>query len=584
MIVLGINAYHSNASAALLVDGELVAAVEEERFTRQKYEVAFPHGSIRYCLDAAGIEARDIDHVAVSGRPQANLFRKLGFAVRTSAGRRQAPRRGDLLALYRAKGTMAEGLGIDSRSVRAKLHLVEHHLAHLGSAFYPSPFDRAAVLSLDGIGDMVSAMWGVGEGSRLRIQGEVNFPHSLGWFYLGFTQYLGFHKHGDEYKVMGLSAYGEPEYMAEMRRVISMSDPMHFALDMTCFRHLKEIQPIAWRGGTPTEPRIWDEGMARLFGPPRTDPSEPLDDRHRNVAASMQRRLEEVVLQMLGDLHRTTEADAVCLAGGVALNCVANGRVRASTGFRDVFVQPAAHDGGTSLGAAAYVHHQVLGGKRTYVMDHAYLGPDFTEASCRVALESRGVPYTEMDGDRLVATAAGDLADGRVVGWFQGRMEFGPRALGNRSILADPRRPEMKEVLNSRIKHREPFRPFAPSILEDQTGRFFEDAYPSPFMLMAYPVRRDKRSEIPAPTHIDGTGRVQTVRPSQNRLYAELLEAFGRRTGVPVLLNTSFNENEPICCTPQEAVDTFRRTRMDVLALGNLYARKVETPATPSRP
>jgi carbamoyltransferase len=361
-----------------------------------------------------------------------------------------------------------------------------------------------------------------------------------------------------------------------------MSDPMHFALDMTCFRHLKEIQPIAWKGGTPTEPRIWDDGMVRRFGPARADPSEPLEARHRNVAASMQRRLEEVVLQMLGELHRATGLDAVCLAGGVALNCAANGKIRGATGFRDVFIQPASHDGGTSVGAAAYVHHQLLGGKRTYVMDHAYLGPGFAEASCRAALDSGGVAYTEMEPDRLVARTAEDLAEGRVVGWFQGRMEFGPRALGNRSILADPRRPEMKDVLNSRIKHREPFRPFAPSILEAQTGRFFEDANPSPFMLMAYPVRREKRSEIPAPTHVDGTGRVQTVRSAQNPLYAELLEAFAQRTGIPVLLNTSFNENEPICCTPQEAVDTFRRTRMDVLALGNLYARKPEPAPPPS--
>jgi carbamoyltransferase len=452
--------------------------------------------------------------------------------------------------------------------------MVEHHLAHISSSFFVSPFDRAAVASLDGFGDMVSAMWGVGQGSRLRIDGEVNFPHSLGMFYLGFTQYLGFTSYGDEYKVMGLASYGEPEYLDGMRDVLRHRGGLGFELDMRCFRHAREIQPMVWREGPANLGPVWDEGMVRRFGPVRRGSDEPLEDRHRNIAASAQRRLEEVVLSNLRALHERTGMDALCLAGGVALNCVINGQIRRRTGFRDLYVQPAAYDGGTSLGAACYVFHHRLGGPRRHVMDHAYLGPEFGDDACRRALDRRGLAYDPVGERDLIDRAVSALADGRVVGWFQGRMEFGPRALGNRSILADPRRLEMKDVLNARIKHREPFRPFAPAILEEAAGEWFDDDHPSPFMLLTYRVRPERRDRIPAPTHVDGTGRLQTVRRDQNPRFYDLIRAFGARTGVPLLLNTSFNENEPICCTPEEAVDTFLRTRMDVLVLGSNVAEK----------
>jgi carbamoyltransferase len=579
-VVLGINAYHSNASSALLVDGRLVAAVEEERFTRMKYDVAFPASSIRFCLDAAGMGPGDIDHVAVAGNPLANVGRKLRFVLSTRAGRKMAPTRLDLVALLRIKRPLAEILDVDPRMLRARVHMVEHHLAHMSSAYYASPYETAAVASLDGFGDMVSAMWGTARGSKISVMGEVNFPHSLGWFYLAFTQYLGFRKYGEEYKVMGLSSYGEPEFLDAMRDVVRI-EGMHYRLNMLYFRHLREIQPLTWRQGTPVQPPVWDEGMVRTFGAVRSGPDEPIEQRHRNVAASLQRRLEEVVLRFLSELQRRTGLSSLCLAGGVALNAVANGRIRDVTGFTNVFIQPAAYDGGTSLGAAYYVYHQALGHPRHHAMDDAYLGPSFDERGCRRALEAGGLRFRRLGDDALVAQTARALADGRVVGWFQGRMEFGPRALGNRSILADPRRPEMKDILNERIKHREPFRPFAPSILEEATGDYFEDAHPSPFMLMAYRVRTKKRDSIPAPTHVDGTGRLQTVRREHNPRYYDLLDAFGRVTGVPVLVNTSFNDNEPICCTPEEAVETFRRTRMDILVLGNLYAEKEGELTTP---
>jgi carbamoyltransferase len=572
--VLGINAYHGDASAALVVDGTLMTAVEEERFTRVKHDTSFPHKAIRYCLEEAGVSPGDLDHIALSRSPLANLGKRVSFALGSRAGRRMAPSRtASLRRILRAKATLAEGPGISAGQIRARAHFVEHHLSHIASSFYVSPFERAAVLSLDGFGDMVSAMWGVGEGARLRILGEVTFPHSLGVYYTALTQYLGFPNYGDEYKVMGLSSYGEPAYLDEMRRMVR-SDGLEYSLHLDYFRHHRDGASMTWGGGPPELGPLWGRGMVDRLGPPRNHRNEPLEDRHRDIACSMQRRLEEIVLEMLRKLHARTGADALCLAGGVALNCVVNGMIFEQTPFTDLFIQPAAHDAGTSLGAAFYVYHHKLGNPRSFVMEHAYLGPEFSTDRCRRALEGAGVTYRALPREQVIVTTADALAAGGIVGWFQGRMEFGPRALGNRSILTDPRRPEMKDVLNARIKHREPFRPFAPSILEETTGEYFEQDYPSPYMLLTYRVRAEKREVIPAPTHVDGTGRLQTVRRDQNPIYYDLIKAFEARTGVPVLLNTSFNENEPICCTPEEAVDTFVRTRMDVLVLGDLYAEK----------
>jgi carbamoyltransferase len=574
--ILGINAYHGDASAALVVDGRLVAAVEEERFSRIKHDTSFPLRSIRHCLEEANLRVEDVDHVALSRNPRANLGRRIAFALGSRAGRRMAPTRAASLAkTLRARATIAVGLGVPEKRIRAKVHFVEHHLAHLASSFFVSPFERAAILSIDGMGDMVSSMWGTGEGSRLKITGEVGFPHSLGIYYTALTQYLGFPKYGDEYKVMGLGSYGAPAYLEEMRRMVR-SDGVGFELALNYFRHHRVGASMTWAGGPPELGPLWGKGMVERLGPPRADGSEPLEDRHRDIASSMQRRLEEVVLAMLRRLHDLAGSDALCLAGGVALNCVVNGMIFEETPFRELYIQPAAHDGGTSLGAAYYVYHQRLGRPRAFVMDHAYYGPAFTPERCRDALRDAAVAFEELPEQEVIARTADALAEGRIVGWYQGRMEFGPRALGNRSILADPRRPEMKDVLNARIKHREPFRPFAPSILEEATGRYFTQDHPSPFMLLTYAVRPERAGEIPAPTHVDGTGRLQTVRRDQNPKYYDLIKAFEARTGVPVLLNTSFNENEPICCTPEEAVDTFCRTKMDVLAIGNLYAKKPE--------
>lgn len=574
MKILGINAYHGDASAALVIDGRLVAATEEERFTRVKHDTSFPLQAIRYCLDAGNTRIEEIDHIALSRNPRANLAQRITFAVGSRAGRRMARDRGtSLLGILRAKDVLCQGLEVPASRVKSRVHFVEHHLAHMSSAFHVSPFEEAAVLSLDGFGDMVSAMWAVGRGPHLKVGGRVTFPHSLGVFYTAVTQFLGFPRYGDEYKVMGLSSYGEPEYLEEMRRLIK-SNGLGYELALRYFRHHRDGVSMTWAGGSPEMGPLWSDEMSELIGPPRSSLDEPLEDRHRNLASSLQKRLEEVVLAMLRELHAEAGLDALCMAGGVALNCVANGRIRRETGFRELYIQPAAGDAGTSVGAAFYCQHQILGLPRSFVMDHAYLGPEFGEADCRRSLDEAGIPYRRVDQRELVNRTADALAAGKIVGWFQGRMEFGPRALGNRSILADPRVASMKNVLNDRIKHRESFRPFSPVILEEAAGQWFEDDYPSPFMLLAYPVRKDRREQIPAPTHVDGSGRLQTVRRDQNPLYYDLIRAFGDRTGVPVLVNTSFNDNEPICCTPGEAVETFQRTRMDVLVLGDLYCER----------
>ena len=574
MNILGINTYHGDASAALLVDGEPVAAVEEERFTRVKHDTSFPLRAIEYCLAAANLGLGDIDHIATSRNPRARLGRRVAFAVGSPAGRRMLPGRlANIGKLLQSRGTIASGLGGDGSKLRAKSHFVEHHRSHLASTFFVSPFERAAVMSIDGFGDMVSGTWGVGEGNSVRILGEVPFPHSLGVYYTAVTQYLGFPKYGDEYKVMGLASYGEPEYLSEMGRVVKQ-DGVGYRLQLEYFKHHREGASMTWAGGSPELGPLWGPEMVATFGPARRGGSEPLEDRHRNIASSLQRHLEEVELGMLRELSVRTGLTDLCLAGGVALNCVVNGKIFSETPFRRLYVQPAANDAGTSLGAALYVHHQVLGNRRVFVMDNAYLGPEYEPTVIRRALEHAGVDHRQGSETEVIEKAADALAEGKIVGWFQGRMEFGPRALGNRSILADPRRAEMKDILNARIKHREPFRPFAPSILEEATGEYFDQSHPSPFMTLTYNVRPEKLDAIPAPTHVDGTGRLQTVRRDQNRRYYDLIKAFERRTGVPVLLNTSFNENEPICATPEEAVDTFRRSKMDLLVAGDFFAEK----------
>jgi len=572
MIILGINAYHANASAAIVVDGRLIAAVEEERLNRVKYAAGFPAKAIQFCLNQAGAKLKAIDHVAVPRDPWARIGTKLRYALRMP---RFALERARVMKRFAGiREDLAAAFDVDPGRIRAQFHRIEHHTAHMASAYYVSPCENAAVLSADGLGDFASSMCALGEGPRMRVLGEVTFPHSLGMYYTALTQYLGFWKFGDEYKVMGLAAYGQPEYLDEFRKIVRADGPLSFCLGLEYFTHQTQGPDMSWREAdrTPVLGRIFSANLEKRLGPARK-PDEPLTQRHNNLAATMQAALEEVLVAYWNGLAEKSGQKALCLAGGVAFNCVANGKIFDATPFERVYVQPAAGDAGLSVGAAFAVEHSVLGRPRQFSMDHAYWGPQFSPAAIRRAVDSvnrsDGVEIKELGESELLQATARHIADGKIVGWFQGAAEWGPRALGNRSILADPRRPEMRDVLNRRIKHREIFRPFAPSIAEEAVAEFFEKTHPSPFMTFAYPVRPEKRSVIPAPTHVDGTARLQTVSRSANPLYWKLLRAVGEVTGAPVVLNTSFNDNEPIVCRPEEALECFHRTHMDVLVLGN---------------
>jgi carbamoyltransferase len=603
MLILGINAYHGDAAAAIVRGGQLIAAVEEERFNRLKHCAGFPVDSIRYCLEAAGVRIQDVDHVGISRDPSAHLHKKILFAASKMAksfgqrakgeGEGAKGRRGegapgqasrgfvgivtDRLAnagkVRDLKGEMARELGVSKSNLRAEFHNIEHHRAHLASSFFVSPFERAALLSIDGFGDFISTMWGVGERNSIEVLGQVEYPHSAGIVYTATTQFLGFPHYGDEGKVMGLAPYGKPRFIEEFRDIIRTEEDGQFRLNLDYFRHHAEGVEMSWDEGSPVIGRIFSDEYENLFGPART-PGSTLTEREEDIAASLQLRLEEVGFHILNHLHEETGLTDLGLSGGVAYNSVMNGKILLNTPFRRVFVQPAAGDSGTAVGVCYQIHNELLKERRDYVMEGAYTGLGFSDDEIRVELDRSELAYETYDERELTRRAAQDIAGGAVLGWFQGRMEFGPRALGNRSIVVDPRRADMKQILNERIKKREPFRPFAPSILEERTGDYFEQTHPAPTMLMVYQIRPERRAEIPAVTHVDGSGRLQTVSREANPRYHQLISDFCELTGVPVVLNTSFNENEPIVCTPRQAIDCFLKTRMDVLYIGNHAVRR----------
>ena len=574
--ILGLNAYHGDAAAALVVDGELVAAAEEERFNRVKHCAGFPALAARWCLEDAGIAPGQLDHVAIGRDPRANAAAKLRRVLTRPPSLAYAGARARNASHVGRGGIrreLAAALGVPEGSLQATVHAVEHHQAHVASAFFVSPFDEAAVLTVDGFGDFTSTMLATGRGNRFEVTGRVLFPHSLGIFYTAITQWLGFPNYGDEGKVMGLAPYGDPDrFLPAMRRIVSTEDGL-FRLALEYFTHDKKGVEMTWEEGSPTVGRIFSPQLEQELGPARIA-DEELTERHNDAAAALQRRLEEMILHLATSLATGTGSRNLCLAGGVALNAVANGRIRPETPFEEIYVQAAAGDSGTAVGAAFHVWNQTLRSPRRFVMAHAYTGPAYDDAAIEGALAAAALPHERLDDEVLYRTVAERLAAGDVVGWFQGRMELGPRALGNRSILADPRRSEMKEILNARVKHREPFRPFAPSVRAEATGEWFDQSYTSPFMVLVYDVRPEKRALVPAITHIDGTGRLQTVEESASPRYYRLIGEFERQTGVPILLNTSFNENEPIVMSPAQALETFAKTRIDLLVLGNYVVRR----------
>lgn len=577
-IILGINAFHGDAAACLVRNGDMLAAAEEERFRRVKHWAGFPEQAIRWCLQEANLALAQVDHIAVNHDPRSHWRRKVAFAL----GQRPDPRL--ILERLRNRSARAGIAGLLAQAFpgepRARIHHVEHHLAHLSSAFHVSPFEDACVASVDGFGDFASAAWGIGRGTRIEVDGRVHFPHSLGIFYQAITQFIGFPHYGDEYKVMGLAPYGEPSYLDEMRRIVRLQPDGTFRLDLACFRHHREKVAYEWTGGTPSVGSLYSDELARRLGPPRR-PEEPLQQRHKDIARSAQAMYEEAFFHLLNALHAKHRVRRLALAGGCAMNSVANGKVSLHTPFEHVYVQSAAGDAGGAVGAAYCVWHRT-GGARGASHQHAYWGPQFTHEEIGQLLRERAAELASQgcvanvldDEARLARDTAEAVARGEVVGWFQGRMEWGPRALGNRSILGDPRRADMKDILNLKIKRRESFRPFAPSVLREAVAQWFELDGDVPFMMQVYRIRADKRAAIPAVTHVDGTGRLQTVTAAANARYHALISAFHHLTGVPMVLNTSFNENEPVVCTPAQALDCFLRTKMDRLVLGSHVVRR----------
>jgi carbamoyltransferase len=583
VIILGINAYHGDSAACVVVDGKLIAAAEEERFRRIKHWAGFPSEAVRYCFRETKIGLGDIDCVAINRDPRANFWRKIRYAIL------QRPEHGLLMnrirnasrwsGVERALEQMSAG-----KRFRGKVHHVEHHLAHLASAFLVSPFNTGAVLSVDGFGDFASTCWGIGEGSSISAEGRIYFPHSLGIFYEAMTQYLGFPHYGDEYKVMGLAPYGEPNFLPELHRILFVEPDGSFRLNLDFFRHHRENVTYTWEDCGPSVGALFSEALEEFLGPARKS-DEALTQRHRDIARSVQSIYEVAFYNLLNMLHRQHRVDALALAGGCAMNSVANGKIYANTPFKRVYIQSAAGDAGGAIGAALVAWHSLGNPARSFTMDHAYWGPSFEEHEIAKAFNERRSELASDrfrfaridDEDDLIRRAAYAIAAGEVVGWFQGRMEWGPRALGNRSILCDPRRPNMKEILNAKIKRRESFRPFAPSILRESVEEWFEIDDDVPFMMKVFQIMEDKRHKIPAVTHVDGSGRLQTVRRETNSLYYRLIEAFRDLTGVPILLNTSFNENEPVVCEPREAIDCFLRTGMDVLVVGKFLVERLGT-------
>lgn len=566
-LILGISAFYHDSAACLLRDGAIVAAAQEERFSRVKHDPRFPRLAIEYCLAAGGIDQAALTAVAFYDKP----ILKFDRLVRTYLSVAPA----GLVSFVkvtpswiRQKLRIPKLLKTDI-GYRGPLYYTEHHESHAASAFFVSPFPDAAILSIDGVGEWTTTAMGEGHDTRIALTREIRFPHSLGLLYSAFTGYLGFRVNSDEYKVMGAAPYGQPTYANLIRReLIDIKPDGSYRLNLDYF---------AFTRGE----RMVNERFERLFGGPARDPRVKLTPRDLDLAASVQRVIEDVILAMCRTLHADTGLDALCLAGGVALNCVANGRIIRETPFRKIFVQPAAGDAGGALGAALVAEHTILGHPRGLVMTDAYLGPAFTDADIRAALEAQALPVQTLSDDKLLPATAALLASGKVVGWFDGRMEFGPRALGNRSILADPRNPEMRDIVNLKIKFREGFRPFAPAVLAERSAEYFDLDCDSPFMLLVAQVRPARRV-IPAVTHVDGSARIQTVTEAQNPRFYRLIQAFAQMTGVPVLLNTSFNvRDEPIVCSPAEAFHCFMRTNMDALVLGNHLVCKPEIGPVP---
>ena len=576
MLILGLNMFHADASAAILQDGEIAFAIAEERLNRIKHYAGFPALAIQACLDAVGARISDVDHVAIGQDKDANLAKKIEYAVANPDKllnflqlRRRKQQMQDLRSL------LARSLACDPGSLKFQEHHLEHHIAHIASAFYCSPWDRAAGFSYDGSGDFVSTMMARCHETEIEVLNRVFLPHSLGSFYTMICEFIGYNRYGEEGKVMGLAPYGKATYCDQVRQIIGTLNG-EFRLNLRYFKSIGSNQGMkVLSDGTVQLARHFSERMQEMFGEPRL-PHTDITQRDMDLAYAMQYWFEESFFHLLGELHERVPEERLAMAGGCALNSVANGKLFSRTPFHETWIQPAAGDEGLALGAALHTWHSVLKQPRRHSMKHSNLGPEFSPDKIQRELRTADLKFVRLEREPLLQSVAQQMAAGNVVGWFQGRMEWGPRALGNRSIVAHPGLPNMKDILNARIKQREWFRPFAPSILAERQSDYFEHSHPSPFMLHVYKIRPEKREQLCAVNHVDNTGRLQSVSREENPLYYDLIKAFERESGIPVILNTSFNENEPIVCGPEQAIDCFKRTRMDALAIGPFLATKAE--------
>ena len=575
MNIIGINAFHADASAAIFVDGKMIAAIEEERFRRVKHWAGFPELAIQFCLKEAGIGIEEVDYFAIGRNTNVKLFKKLLYVAKNPFGNIGAikERLTNRKKVSSIEGHLSQMTGLTADTFAGKVINVEHHRSHLASAFFPSPFKEAACLSIDGSGDFSTAMTAIGKDNKIEVLQSVDFPHSIGLCYTAFTQLLGFPHYGDEYKVMGMAPYGSPTFMDKLHDVVKLTDDGLFKLNLKYFRSATSGIIDYGEDFIPVVAPMYSDYMIEKFGQPRKK-DEPLTQAHKDLAASVQRMTEQVLFHMLNHLHKKTGLDSVCIAGGVAQNSVANGKITRNTPFKNVYIPSAGHDAGISMGAGMYTHHQLLNLPRIEPIFSAYTGSHFSNAEIKEILIAKNINFTFVEDAALYDQVSDCMINGGVVGWMSGRAEFGPRALGGRSILADPRRLDAKELLNSKIKRRESFRPFAPSILKEYVSEFFELDEPVPFMEKVFPIKKEKQQLIPAVTHVDGTGRLQTVDKEIAPRYYQLIDTFRKKTGIPILLNTSFNENEPIVNTPEEALNCFLRTNMDMLVLENYIITK----------
>ncbi|HEY5369127.1 MAG TPA: carbamoyltransferase C-terminal domain-containing protein [Hanamia sp.] len=571
MIILGINAYHADSSAAIFVNGELIAAIEEERFRRIKHWAGFPKMAIEFCLKEAGIGFEDVDYFSIGRDPKAKFFKKLLYLARNPGGSFSAikNRLQNSKQINSLENELALISGLSAEIFTNKIRKIEHHRSHLASAFFASPFEEAACVSIDGSGDFTTTMTAVGNGNDITVIDSVDFPHSLGIFYTAFTQLLGFPHYGDEYKVMGMAPYGEAKYVDKLENLVQLTSDGLFKLNLGYFRKGTEGVISYGEDNIPVVQPMYSREMIRLFGEARKK-EEPLTQYHKDMAASVQKITEQTIFHILDGVQKRTGLKNLCLAGGVAQNSVANGKIKTNTSFENIYIPSAGHDAGIAMGAALYVQHQLLKKERMPSIKTAYTGSRYCNEEIKSILHSKKISFEEHEDEVLFDRITECMINGGVIGWFSGRAEFGPRALGARSIIADPRRADAKEILNSKIKRRESFRPFAPSILKEYVSEYFEQSDEVPFMEKVFEIKKSKRDLIPAVTHVDGSGRLQTVDKNISPRYYQLIKTFYEKTQVPILLNTSFNENEPIVNSPQDALQCFLRTEMDMLVMENI--------------